>query len=182
MAYVAGNKKFNTNFGKIKNNNQMKQIQRNNTALFNFSISDVTVDDGVLTVVCDTITGDTVEYTLDLDSDAAELSAELYNYTVGGSIEIFLAIVWKLYLSTLDDEGEQVDTESYESLHDTIVALTAENETLTGQVESLTTSNETLTGQVDTLTARVAELEAALAALTPESNNEVEQTNNNGGE
>jgi hypothetical protein len=174
MAYVAENKRFKTAFGFIKNNNTKHTIEKENAALFNFSISEVTVEDGSLTVVCDTITGDTVEYTLDLDGASAELSDELYNYSVGGTVEMFLAVVWKLYQSTLDDTGVQQDTESYESLHDTITTLTAANaeltsanETLTAANGTLTTANETLSGQVETLTARVQELEAQVAALTP---------------
>lgn len=185
MAYVAENMKFKTNYGNIKNNNGMHQIQRNNSALFNFSISEVTVDDGGLTVVCDTITGDTITYTLDLDGDKAELTDEMYNYTVGGSVEIFLSLVWKLYQSTLDDTGVQQDTVSYESLNDQITTLTAvnaeltsANETLTTANGTLTTQNETLTGQVETLTARVQELEAQVAALTP---SEPSEQNGEGG-
>lgn len=158
MAYVAENKKFNTNYGKIKNNNSRNTIERNNVALFNFSISEVTVEDGGLTVVCDTITGDTVEYSLDLDGDKAEFTEEMYNYTVGGSIEIFLALVWKLYQSTLDDEGVQQDTETYEQLKDIIAALTKDKEDLTKANADLTTENGTLSGQVETLQGQ---LEAA---------------------
>ena len=158
MAYVAENKKFNTNYGKIKNNNSRNTIERNNVALFNFSISEVTVEDGGLTVVCDTITGDTIEYSLDLDGDKCEFTEEMYNYTVGGSIEIFLALVWKLYLSTLDDEGVQQDTETYEQLKDIIAELTKDKDDLTKANSDLTTANETLSGQVETLQGQ---LEAA---------------------
>ena len=164
MAYVAENKKFNTNYGKIKNNNSRNTIERNNVALFNFSISEVTLEDGGLTVVCDTITGDTIEYSLDLDGDKCEFTEEMYNYTVGGSIEIFLALVWKLYLSTLDDEGVQQDTETYEQLRDIIAELTKDKEDLTKANSDLTTANESLSGQVETLGGQVETLTSQLEA------------------
>lgn len=138
MAYVEENKVYNTVYGKLKNNNKMKQIQRANKALFQFSISEVTVDDGVLSVVCDAVTGETINYTLDLDDANAELTPELYNLSTGGSLQMFLALVWRLYTSTLDSTGEQVDSMSIEQLQDIIAELTKDNEDLTGQVETLT--------------------------------------------
>lgn len=126
MAYVEENKVYNTVYGKLKNNNKMNQIQRENKALFQFSISEVTVDDGVLVVVCDAVTGETINYTLDLDDANAELTPELYNLSTGGSLQMFLALVWRLYTSTLDSTGEQVDSMSIEQLQDRIKELTEE--------------------------------------------------------
>ena len=109
MAYVAENRKFNTNFGKLKNNNSMNQIQRNNVALFNFSISEVSLVDGDLTVVCDTIAGDSETITVSLAEDKVELSTLLFNYSVGGSLEMFLALVWRLYLASVEDGSADAD-------------------------------------------------------------------------
>ena len=107
MANVAENRKFNTNFGKIKNNNQMKQIQRNNVALFNFCIEEVDLTDGTLTVDCSTISDDSVTVEVDLADEQAELPTILYNYSVGGTLEMFLSLVWRLYLDTpVDAEGD----------------------------------------------------------------------------
>lgn len=131
MAYVEENKVYNTVYGKLKNNNKMKQIQRENKALFQFSISEVTVDDGVLSVVCDAVTGDTINYTLDLSEANAELPAELYNLTTGGNVGVFLALVWRLYTSTLDSTGEQVDAYSIEQFNDLVAELEQARETIT---------------------------------------------------
>ena len=107
MANVAENRKFNTNFGKIKNNNTMKQIQRNNVALFNFCIEEVDLTDGTLTVDCSTISDDSVTVEVDLADEQAELPTILYNYSVGGTLEMFLSLVWRLYLDTpVDAEGD----------------------------------------------------------------------------
>ena len=123
MAYVKENRTWNTTYGVLKNNNKTHKIQRDNKTLFQFSISEVTVNDGVITVVCDTITGETINYQLDLDEKVAELPAELENLTTGGNIKIFLALVWRLYTSTLDSTGEQVDSMSIEQLQDRIQEL-----------------------------------------------------------
>lgn len=102
MTTVPLNQRFNTCFGKIKNNNSLHQIQRNNVTLFTFSISAVDVTDGLLSVTCDTVTGDQVIYSLDLEDDRAELSTDIYNYAVGGTVEIFLSVVWNLYLTVAE--------------------------------------------------------------------------------
>lgn len=109
MANVAENRKFNTNFGKIKNNNTMKQIQRYNVALFNFCIDSVEVDTGTLSVDCTTISGDSVTVEVDLADEQAELPTILYNYSVGGTLEMFLSLVWRLYLDTPVDAGDAGD-------------------------------------------------------------------------
>lgn len=142
MAYVPENQRYNTDYGKLKNNNTANQIQRNNVPLFNFSISEVTVEDGDLTVVCDTITGDTETITVTLGEDKAELSTLLYNYSTGGTLPMFLSVVWRLYLSTLDEEGVQVDAESLESLRDTIAELEAQVADLEAQLAEATASND----------------------------------------
>lgn len=109
MANVAENRKFNTNFGKIKNNNTMKQIQRNNVALFNFCVDAVDLTDGTLTIDCSTISDDSVTVEVDLADEQAELPTILYNYSVGGTLEMFLSLVWRLYLDTPVDASDDGD-------------------------------------------------------------------------
>lgn len=120
MTTVPTNQAFNTHYGKIKNNNTehliQHVVQQNNVTLFNFSISGVDVTDGLLSVTCDTVTGDQVIYSLDLEDDRAELSTDIYNYAVGGTVEIFLSVVWNLYLTVAevdyDDIPEGEDSEA----------------------------------------------------------------------
>ena len=166
MAYVAENKTFKTVFGKMYNKNKAKQIILNGDVIFDFSISEVTVSEGNLTVVCNSITGSEISYTVDLDGAKAELPKELYNYTLNGTVQHFLALVWSLWESTVNSDGEQVDAMSYEQLSDMVASLTGEKETLTGQVATLTEEKETLTGQVATLTEEKETLTEEKETLT----------------
>lgn len=105
------NKKIKTVFGYLNNNRIKHKITRHTATLFNFSIEAVTVEDDTLMVLCKTITNKTIQYVLDLDNNRAELTPELFNYTTGGNIIIFLAIVWKIYEMQADHEVQIIDTD-----------------------------------------------------------------------
>ena len=133
MTAVPQNQKYHTTFGYIKNNNTLHQIQRYNVTLFNFSISNIDITSGTLSVICDTVTDEQIIYTLDLEDDKATLSTDIFNYCVGGTVEMFLSIVWCLYRDVMEIE---YDDEPVDPTDERILLLQARVEQLTADLEA----------------------------------------------
>lgn len=133
MTAVPQNRKYHTTFGYIKNNNTLHQIQRYNVTLFNFSISNIDITSGTLSVICDTVTDEQIIYTLDLEDDKATLSTDIFNYCVGGTVEMFLSIVWCLYRDVMEIE---YDDEPVDPTDERILLLQARVEQLTADLEA----------------------------------------------
>ena len=137
MTTVPQNRKYHTTFGYIKNNNTLHQIQRYNVTLFNFSISNIDITTGTLSVICDTVTDEQIIYTLDLEDDKATLSTDIYNYCVGGTVEMFLSVVWCLYRDVMEIE---YDDEPVDPTDERILLLQARIEQLTADLEAAQSS------------------------------------------
>jgi len=138
MTAVPQNRKYHTTFGYIKNNNTLHQIQRYNVTLFNFSISNIDITSGTLSVICDTVTDEQIIYTLDLEDDKATLSTDIFNYCVGGTVEMFLSIVWCLYRDVMEIE---YDDEPVDPTDERILLLQARIEQLTADLEAAQSSS-----------------------------------------
>lgn len=98
--------KIKTTRGTLVNNTGAHKITDDNATIFNFCIDDVTLEDDTLTVTCTTLTGDMVEYSLDISKDTKELPSVLENLNVAGDVNLFLALAYRIYEAGL----EQSDT------------------------------------------------------------------------